>query len=171
MKTINESSKQCIITVDEMSIKSNLFYDSSKHQVIGVEDDGVTKGKLVANSALVFMLRGITETWKQPVAYYLVNESSNSAMVKEKLFQILEKMESIGLKVVVVISDLGSNFQKFISDLEVTPTQPWFIHNGAKIFHLYDPPHIIKAIRNNLITCNFNFFRQSHFMVRHYDCL
>jgi hypothetical protein len=157
VKTMNESSKQCIITLDEMSIKSNLQYDPSKDQVIGVEDDGVTKGKLLANSALVFMLRGITETWKQPVAYYLVNESSNSAMVKEKLFQILKKMESIGLKVVAVVSDLGSNFQKFIRDLGVTPTRPWFVHNGAKIFYLYDPPHIIKAIRNNLINYNFHF--------------
>ncbi len=81
------------------------------------------------------MLRGITETWKQPVAYYLVNESSDSAMVKERLFQILDSMESIGLEVVAVVSDLGSNFQ---------PTRPWFVHNGAKIFYLNDPPHIIK---------------------------
>ena len=55
VKTMNESSKQCIITLDEMSIKSNLQYDPSKDQVIGVEDDGVTQGKLLANSALVFM--------------------------------------------------------------------------------------------------------------------
>ena len=66
-------------------------------------------------------------------------------------------MESIGLKVVAVVSDLGSNFQKFISDLGVTPTRPWFVQNGAKIFYLYDPPHIIKAIRNNLINYNFHF--------------
>jgi hypothetical protein len=52
------------------------------------------------------MLRGITETWKQPVACYLVNESSDSAMVKERLFQILDSMESIGLEVVAIVSDL-----------------------------------------------------------------
>ncbi|CAB4024778.1 Hypothetical predicted protein [Paramuricea clavata] len=66
-------------------------------------------------------------------------------------------MASIGLKVVTIVSDLGSNFQRFISELGITPERPWFLHNGVKIFYLYDPPHIIKAIRNNLINYNFQF--------------
>ena len=66
-------------------------------------------------------------------------------------------MESIGLKVVAVVSDIGSNFHQCINELGITPTRPWFIHNGRKIFYLYDAPHIIKAIRNNLIDYNFYF--------------
>ena len=56
-----------------------------------------------------------------------------------------------------VISDLGSNFQKLIKDLNITTTDPWFLHNGRKIFYLFDPPHLIKAVRNNLINYDFHF--------------
>ncbi len=28
--------------------------------------------------------------------------------------------------------------------------QPFFFHNGRKIFYMYDPPHLLKNIRNNL---------------------
>lgn len=66
-------------------------------------------------------------------------------------------MASVRLKVVAIVSDLGSNVQRFISELGITPERPWFLHNGVKIFYLYDPPHIIKAIRNNLINYNFQF--------------
>ncbi len=65
----------------------------------------------MANSALVFMACGIEENWKQPLAYHLVNGSCDSEKVKKKLFELLDKLNSIGLNVVVVISDLGSNFQ------------------------------------------------------------
>ena len=30
------------------------------------------------------------------------------------------------------------------------------MHNGCKIFYLYDPPHLIKAIGNNLMKFNFH---------------
>ena len=31
------------------------------------------------------------------------------------------------------------------------------MHNGKKILYIFDPPHIIKAIRNNLMNYNFQF--------------
>ena len=33
----------------------------------------------------------------------------------------------------VVISDLGSIFAKFINALGITATRPWFLHNGKKV--------------------------------------
>ena len=77
--------------------------------------------------------------------------------MKTKLFQVIDKIKSIGLEIVAVISDLGSNFQSFITELGITEVQPWFVHNGDKIFYINDPPHIIKAIRNNLLKYNFHF--------------
>jgi hypothetical protein len=157
VNTMSEASRLCTIALDEISIKANLYYDSKKDEIIGLEDDGDEKTDLVATSALVFMVHGVTENWKQPIAYYFSNEAYDSGKVKKQLIEVLDKMESIGLKVVAVISDLGSNFQRFISELGITPTQPWFLHKGVKIFYLFDPPHIIKAIRNNLINYNFHF--------------
>jgi len=34
--------------------------------------------------------------------------------------------------------------------LKVTPENPFFYYNEYKIVVLYDPPHLLKSIRNNL---------------------
>ena len=31
------------------------------------------------------------------------------------------------------------------------------MHNGRKIFYVFDPPHLIKAVRNNLLNYDFHF--------------
>ena len=117
VKTMSEASKMCTIVLDEMSIKANLYYDSTKDELIGLEDDGEMKSNRVATSALVFMVHGVNENWKQPVSYYFSNEAYQCGKVKTKLFQVIDKMKSIGLEIVAVISDLGSNFQSFITEL------------------------------------------------------
>ena len=57
----------------------------------------------------------------------------------------------------IVVSDLGSNRQKLIKSLGITATKPWFWHKGRKITYLFNTPHIIKAVRNNLMKYDFCF--------------
>ncbi len=158
VKCMNDASTLCSISMDEISLKTSLLYDPAKDQVVGVEDlgDGKRSERLAA-SAVVFMAREITGNWKQPLGYYLVYEACPSDVLKEKLTQIIDQVTAIGLKVHAVISDLGSNFQKLLKDLKISPTKPWFMHKGRKIFHIFDPPHLIKAARNNLLNYDFHF--------------
>ncbi|CAB3977246.1 THAP domain-containing 9 [Paramuricea clavata] len=158
VQACSSTGKLCIILMDEISLKSHLFYDCSKDKVLGLEDlgDEITSHKL-ATSAIVLMARGIIENWKQPPACYLVNESCSSDIVKEKLTDAITKLENIGLNVLGVGSDIGSNFQKFVREMGITPENPWFIHNSKKILYIFDAPHIIKAIWNNLTNYNFHF--------------
>jgi transposase-like protein len=154
----SDSSRLCTVSVDEISIKTSLLYDSARDEVVGIEDFGDgDRSKKIATSAIVFMARGITSNWKQPLAYYLVNEACPSEVIKEKLLEVITKISSIGLKVYGVISDLGSNFQKLLKLLGVSVEKPWFLHNGNKIFYLFDSPHLIKAVRNNLMKYDFHF--------------
>ena len=63
-------------------------------------------------------IHGLGYSWHvvfKKIGYYLVNGSCDSEKVKKKLFELLDKLNSIGLNVVAVISNLGSNFQKFIN--------------------------------------------------------
>jgi hypothetical protein len=116
VKCMNEASKLCSISMDEISLKTCLLY--------GVEDFGDGKrSERLATSAVVFMAQGITGNWKQPLGYYLVYEACPSNVLKEKLTKIIDQVTSIGLKVHAVISDLGSNFQKLLKDLEISPTK------------------------------------------------
>lgn len=48
-----------------------------------------------------------------------------------------DKVEGIGLNVVVVMSDIGGNFQSLANHLGVTPERPWFIHNNNKYFLMF----------------------------------
>jgi hypothetical protein len=45
-----------------------------KDEIIDLEDDSDKKTNLVATSVIVFMVHGVTENWKQPIAYYFSNE-------------------------------------------------------------------------------------------------
>lgn len=57
--------------------------------------------------------------------------------------------------VVAVVSDMGGNFVAAANQLGVTAEKPYFFVNGKKIFYLNDVPHLIKAVRNNLITHDY----------------
>ena len=94
VKCMNESSKLCSISMDEIALKTSLLYDPSQDEVIGVEDFGDgNRSECVATSAIVFMARAITANWKQPIAYYLVHESCPNDIIKEKMFQIIYKLQ------------------------------------------------------------------------------
>ncbi len=157
VKTMNDNEKLRVISFDEISLKTNLSYQSNTDELIGLEDYGDgTKTNCLATSAIVFIARGLVENWKQPLAFYLVNESCSSFKVKEKLIEMIDIVESIGLRVEAVISDIGSNFH-FVREMGITPENPWFFHKERKYVYLLDTPHIIKAIRNNLIKYDYHF--------------
>ena len=56
------------------------------------------------------MVRGILQKWKQPVAYYLVNQSCDSNRLKEILSEALLQLEAIGLNIVGVVSEGVASF-------------------------------------------------------------
>ena len=134
VKLISETGKLCTLTMDEVSLKTKLQYDQTNYEMVGVEDfgDGSRSNEL-ATCALVFMARGIKENWKQPLGYLLVHESCPSEKIKVTPLKIINELTRIGLHVKTVVSDLGSNFQKLIKELNITPEKPWFIHNGKRI--------------------------------------
>ena len=61
VEAMSSTAKMCVISMDEMSLKSHLFYECSKDKVIGLEDlgDGINSDKL-ATSAIVLMARGLS---------------------------------------------------------------------------------------------------------------
>ena len=67
LKTIQKKVQQmakieklCILCMDEMSLKTHLFYSIPRDKIIGLEDfEGGCRTNKVATSALVFMVRGL----------------------------------------------------------------------------------------------------------------
>lgn len=64
-------NKHCVLCVDEMSIKANLFYDRGNDYVVGLaeNEDGERIFKPSLNVS-VLMIRGLYCKWKQPLAYF-----------------------------------------------------------------------------------------------------
>ena len=82
---MSSDERLCNLMVDEMCIKKSLHYDPSKDKVEGyatisekqqkkkayLKSATIRKPeKQVADHALVFMLRGIKNNWKQPFSFY-----------------------------------------------------------------------------------------------------
>ena len=62
VQAMSANAKICTLLMDEMSLKSHLFYNASADSIIGFENLGEGKtSSLVANSALVLMARGILD--------------------------------------------------------------------------------------------------------------
>ena len=147
----SNQERLCAVVMDEMAIKEALLYNAEMDAIEGFEDFGrLGEIKFVANHALVFMVRGLTSKWKQPVGYFLSSGPMTGATMKELLCECIQKVTEVGLNVKVLIGDQGSNNRNlFEKVLGASPKKPYFTAS-EKVFVLYDPPHLLRSIRNNL---------------------
>ena len=135
-----------------MSIKQGLVFNESQDTVEGFEDFGTLgKTRYIANHAIAFIVRGLASKWKQPFGYFLSSGPIRSKMLQSLTKACITKLTEVGLNVVALVCDQGSNNRSFLQQLErVSITKPYIEHNGKKIFIFYDPPHLLKNVRNNL---------------------
>ncbi|CAH1378510.1 unnamed protein product, partial [Tenebrio molitor] len=124
-------TKKCVICIDEVSIKHNLFYHWGLDEIIGVEDDGTTKSSSPASHAATIMIRGITSNWKQPCGYIL---GATTCKAQKCL-----------------VTDMGANFIELSKLLGVTEDNSEVSIGGKELLFYFDPSHLIKATRNNLM--------------------
>ena len=145
-------SELCSITFDEMALKEAVEYNKEKDEVEGLEDFGSNgRTKYVVNHATVFMARGLISPWKQAVGYALSSGPIKYSDLHSLLLECIESLQNSGLNVKVVIADQGSNNRKmFEACCNVSAENPFFFVNGKKVFVIYDPPHLLKNVRNNL---------------------
>jgi len=148
ISTFKPEALDCFLCADEMSLKTNLFYNVSKDQIIGFNQSGAFRTYEPAKYVLVLMIRGINSNWKQPIAYYLVSNSCSGTDLNLIIFSTIRRLRSIKLNVKSFITDQGSNFIKFSNSNHVTPEEPFFEVDGEKVIYIFDPPHLLKSTRN-----------------------
>ena len=154
--SMKAADRQCALIFDEMSIKQFLTYNRQFDFVEGFQDLGfVGKSKFVANHAMAFMVRGLSSKWKQTIGYFLSSGPVSGENLQTLIKDAIDRLTSVGLSVKVTICDQGSNNRKFVDLCGVTLEKPYFTHNNQKIYVMYDPPHLLKSIRNNLKSSGF----------------
>lgn len=75
-KAAGDKELYACLTMDEMAIRKQIQYSHAKKRFIGYVNNGVIPEEAenlpVAKEALIYLLTGINERWKIPVAYFLV---------------------------------------------------------------------------------------------------
>ena len=101
----------CSFMMDEIAIHKQLDYDTATDKFVGYVDMGVElddmSGLPLAHEALVFMIVSLTESWKLPVAYFLIaglHGSERANLVK----LCLEKLYTVAVDIVSLTFDGSS---------------------------------------------------------------
>ena len=156
VNSMDERDRVCVLLLDEMSLKSGLSYNTSKDVIIGFEDYGhLGTGKELANSALVFMVKGLCSKWKQPIGYFLAHNTTSADKLKPLVQSAIEKLANIGLSVRVVICDQGATNQQMFRFFGVSADKPFAEIGSNKVVFMFDSPHLLKNVRNNLMKHDF----------------
>lgn len=158
LKTMTSKDRHCVLCIDEMSIKSNLYFDLKSDKIIGFEDTGYgDRGPQLCKNVLVIMARGLYSSWKQPIAFFFVATQLKADKLRPILEKCIVNLRDIDLTVEAISSDMGSNFIDLSKCLGITPENTEFQIEGHNLVYIFDPCHLIKATRNNLRQHTFCF--------------
>lgn len=150
-----------------MSLQPSLQYNKREDVIEGFQDTG-TKKKSFANHACVFMLRGIRRKWKQTVGYYVVENSIGSTNLAKAIKEIVRSARLVGLNIVATVCNQSSincstlksleqeSWRNFIRQEEEMKPGRFYVDGNAVII-LFDLPHLLRGIRNNLLNSKAKF--------------
>ena len=145
----------CILCADEMSIKTHIFYNVSKDKIIGLNQAKNCKTYEPANHPLVFIIRGIIYSWKQPISYYLISNSCSGMDLNDIIYSTIHRLHYRNINVKAFITDQGPNFIQFSNNNNISPIEPYFEVDEKRVVYLFDPPHLLKSTRNMFFKHNF----------------
>ena len=133
-------------------------YCNEEDKIMGFEHFGESdESDKVANHALVFMARGLFDRWKQPLAYFFAHNSSPAAKMHELVTQCIQRLRLVGFTVVCVICDQGATNRQMFDIFGVSVDVPYVDVGGELVHFMYDPPHLVKCLRNNFMKYDFMF--------------
>ncbi|XP_039303296.1 uncharacterized protein LOC120357257 [Solenopsis invicta] len=157
--------RECVMVLDEMSIKPGEVFDPSIQRMIGYCTFPAHSG--IATKVLVILLAGISRRWKITVAYYFtgtadfeckiedVNATGNA--LKTIILTLIEKAENIDLRVNSVISDMGSDNKAMWNAFGVGCTKEYVktsiihpVRPANRLYFIPDPVHLFKNIKHML---------------------
>ncbi|CAI6377341.1 unnamed protein product [Macrosiphum euphorbiae] len=173
VKKLKPTERYCSILFDEMCLSSGLNYKSSSDIIDGFIDTGVYRSQKFGDHVLVFMIRGIKKKFKQPICYTFCQGATKQDELVRQLKEVICEVHKTGLRVVATISDQGRANEGAINIMR-NDTRKHYISNNLEyrndyyevevakgeylqIVHLFDVPHLMKCIRNNLITKDLTF--------------
>ncbi|KAJ8725324.1 hypothetical protein PYW08_003507 [Mythimna loreyi] len=167
-RNLPKEKKLVNILFDEVSLAPGIIYNESSDQIIGFEDFGHHRKRILADHALVFMIKGIKSKCKQPICFTFCKASTKSCELKKLLTEVIKQVNGTGLRVVATICDQAATNVRVVREL-LKETKAKYLRMGMeyssnafevesyKIFPLFDTPHLLKGVRNNLLKKNAKY--------------
>ncbi|KAF0755385.1 Uncharacterized protein FWK35_00009537 [Aphis craccivora] len=137
VKKLKPAERYCSILFDEVCLSSGLQYTPGVDEIDGFVDIGSFKSQELADHALVFMIRGIKKKFKQPVAYSFCQATHQNRLVQQNYYL-----------------QINGDYRDDVYEVEIVKNG---ISERVKIVYLFDVPHLMKCIRNNLLNKDLNF--------------
>ncbi|KAG8236081.1 hypothetical protein J437_LFUL016483 [Ladona fulva] len=151
-------NRLCLLLFDEMSIREHFDYKVDSDTIIGFEDHGhLGRSSKPAKYALVFMVRGLLQDWKQPIAAFFSGSPTNAERLKQIIELVLGECSKAGLQIIGTICDMGSNNVKTLKLMGSTSDRPLINHAGQDFITIFDPPHLLKSTRNLFLRHDVRF--------------
>jgi DNA transposase THAP9 len=97
------------------------------------------------------MARGLKTKWKQPLAYFLVSNTTSAERLKLFVEHCIMKLSAANFNTVCVICDQGSTNQQMFKLFGISQDKPYATVDSRIVHFMFDPPHLLKSVRNNLM--------------------
>lgn len=172
-KTVSKlpiEKRLCTLLFDEVALSPGLYFNMS--HITGFEDEGTKRTQKIADHALVFMIKCIKTKSKQPVCFSFCQSATKSCDLKNLIVTVIKELEKTGLIIVATICDQATTNVSTIKSLKKDTKIKYLKENkeydstaveidNIKFFPLFDPPHLLKGIRNNLMIKNLIYKQNS----------
>ena len=160
MENREEKDRVCLLSLDAMEISPGISYNSKTDKIDGFEDCGeFGRKKKAVKQAVVFMVQGVNNPFKQVVGFFLFSKNMNLTQIVPMVHECIAKLRSIGAIPKVIVCDQGGPHKGLYTKLGAPIEKPFFVHTldgiASKIYTLYDSPHLLKSVRNNLLKHDF----------------
>lgn len=106
---LKKIDKNVTIAWDEIALSAHLDFQETKDYIDGFQDLGTSGTNSFATHALVFMIRGMTFAYKQPVAYFLT-ENISSGELSELIKLIIKAVFRTGMFISITQIDFFLRF-------------------------------------------------------------
>ena len=119
---VNEGQKDCVLMLDEMSIKKQLQWDKKQSKFVGNTDYGTFKAEAsdtIATNALLFMVCGLQKPWYVPIAYFLTN-NLNGDILKQLIYEAINLLTEKGARYLQSFLMVPQRILAWLKNLGVT---------------------------------------------------
>lgn len=145
---------------DEMAVKKDITWDAFKLEWHGIDDFGkdvdTQVGDGIADHVLVLMFQPYKSNWVQPFACFASKGTASGVILHEiitKAICTLYRHNAIVKNTVCDGCQSNKSAMNLFGVCGKSPCKPSFIHPldpSSKIYHVYDPPHLLKCVRNQI---------------------